>query len=80
MTTLRDIAKLVPLYVSMLIDSWQLLLSVASSALDNLLGVLALPKLPLLSPCWLFDNWYGMTLETLSFRFSKNRARDAFRD
>ena len=50
--------------MSLLIDSWQLLLGGALSALDNLLGVLALPKVPLLTS-GLFDNGYGVTLETL---------------
>jgi len=55
-----------------------LLLVGAISVDDDLVGALGLPLVSLLCS-GLFDVGYGSTLVTLSFRFSKNRARDAFR-
>ena len=73
-----SLPKLMFLGCPKIIDSSPLWLDGAISVHDDLLGVLALPKVSLLSN-GLFDDGYGTALDTLSFRFSKNRARDAFR-
>jgi hypothetical protein len=56
--------------------SW--LLDMAMPVHDDLLFSMELPTVSLLSIGLLADE-YGETVVTLSFRFSKNRARDAFR-
>lgn len=65
--------KLMFLESPMLAGSWPLLVDRAMSVPDDLLGALSLLSNGLL------DDGYGTTVETLSFRFSKNRASDALR-
>jgi hypothetical protein len=73
-----SLPKLIFLGFPKLIDSSPLWLDGVISVHDDLSGLLALPKVSLLSN-GLFDDGYGTTLDTLSIRFCKNRARDAFR-
>jgi len=54
------------------------LLEMVMPVSDDLLFSMELPTVSLLSIGLLPDE-YGATVVTLSFRFSKNRARDAFR-